>query len=251
MKKTSSGLVDYTVRQIGKPYWFGTYGQTASVLVYANKKNQYPLQYSSYGDCSGDYGMKVHDDIGLIKGYLWCDSAEGKPTYGITPDVTIYGLYENCPKRDTFETMPDIPGVCLFTSSLDHVGIYIGNGEVAEAISHDERIVKNKLDEQKWAYWGMPKWINYETNSIETTSPVDKERYTISCRILRNGSYGADVAALQRKLMSLGYYHGGFDISGEFEESTEMCVKEYQKNHKLIVDGAVGKETMRSLLGIL
>jgi len=34
MSKTNSGLVTYAKAQIGLPYWYGTFGQTASETLY-------------------------------------------------------------------------------------------------------------------------------------------------------------------------------------------------------------------------
>ena len=30
--KTATGLVEYAIAQLGKPYWYGTFGQTASMV---------------------------------------------------------------------------------------------------------------------------------------------------------------------------------------------------------------------------
>lgn len=58
--------------------------------------------------------------------------------------------------------------------------------------------------------------------------------------ILKNGSSGAQVVALQRQLKSLGY-----DIKddGVFGATTERYVKELQRRFKLKDDGVVGEKT--------
>ena len=38
MEKTARGLVAYALAQLGKPYWYGTFGQTASKDLYIQKK---------------------------------------------------------------------------------------------------------------------------------------------------------------------------------------------------------------------
>ena len=40
--KTNKGLVEYANAQLGKPYWYGTFGQNADAELYAAKKKQYP-----------------------------------------------------------------------------------------------------------------------------------------------------------------------------------------------------------------
>ena len=42
MTKTNTGLVEYALTQLGKPYWWGTFGQTASAALLTQKRAQYP-----------------------------------------------------------------------------------------------------------------------------------------------------------------------------------------------------------------
>ena len=70
MSKTNIGLVEYALAQLGKPYWWGTFGQTASAELLAQKRAQYPEYYTA-DDFKSQFGQRVHDCVGLIKGYLW------------------------------------------------------------------------------------------------------------------------------------------------------------------------------------
>ena len=74
MSKTNKGLVAYAKAQVGKPYWFGCFGQKSSLGLLASKRKQYPSYYTA-NDFNKQIGVKVHDCVGLIKGYLWCDNA--------------------------------------------------------------------------------------------------------------------------------------------------------------------------------
>ena len=76
--KSGKGLKEYAIAQLGKPYWWGTFGQVADGALYAQKKKQYPAYYTA-ADFPNQYGQKVHDCCGLIKGYLWCDTPDGSP----------------------------------------------------------------------------------------------------------------------------------------------------------------------------
>ena len=42
-KKTSEGLVLYVKQQLGKPYWYGCFGQISSEKLYLQKKKQAPF----------------------------------------------------------------------------------------------------------------------------------------------------------------------------------------------------------------
>ena len=67
MAKTASGLVAYCKAQLGKPYWMGTYGNTASAQLYKDNKARLPSYYTA-NDFPSQYGQRVHDCVGLIKG---------------------------------------------------------------------------------------------------------------------------------------------------------------------------------------
>ena len=77
--KTAKGLVSYANAQLGLPYWYGTFGQKATAELYAAKKKQYPELYKSWNDFPTQYGQRVHDCVGLIKGYLWSETATATP----------------------------------------------------------------------------------------------------------------------------------------------------------------------------
>jgi hypothetical protein len=63
--------------------------------------------------------------------------------------------------------------------------------------------------------------------------------------ILKKGSRGNAVRELQQKLTSLGYDTKGID--GIFGANTERAVRQFQKNHGLVVDGIVGPATKKAL----
>lgn len=246
--KTGAELAEYAAAQLGKPYWWGTYGQTANAGLYTAKSGQYPQIYGGYGDCTRDYGQKVHDCAGLIKGCLWSDGPESEPVYGRTEDVTAAGLFGHSPRRGPLSTMPDVPGVCVFQSGLGHVGVYVGNGQVVEAMGRAYGVVKTRLKDRNWYYWGMPEWFSY--GAAEATAPARERGYTITLRELSRGCTGGDVAALQRDLLALGYDCGGFGDDGELGAGTEKSIRDYQRDHGLDADGVVGKDTMSALRGV-
>ena len=88
-KKTGTGLAAYAKAQLGKPYWWGTFGQTATPQLLAQKRAQYPSYYQAV-DFPAQFGHRVHDCVGLIKGYLWSETPTSPPVYGLTPDVAAY-----------------------------------------------------------------------------------------------------------------------------------------------------------------
>jgi hypothetical protein len=173
MPKTSSGLVEYAKKQLGKPYWYGTFGQKSSASLYKQKKAQYPGYYTAT-DYSSQYGVKVHDCIGLIKGYVWCDSpTDMNPKYADgMPDINEAMLYDRATKKGSIGSMPDIPGICVLLNG--HIGVYIGDGYVVEARGHAYGVVKTKLKDRPWTKWCKCPYIEYDTEKTENKKPTTK-----------------------------------------------------------------------------
>lgn len=46
MSKTNIGLVKYVKAQVGKPYWYGCFGQMSTRTLYASKKGNIPPSMS-------------------------------------------------------------------------------------------------------------------------------------------------------------------------------------------------------------
>ena len=63
--------------------------------------------------------------------------------------------------------------------------------------------------------------------------------------VLRSGSQGDEVVALQERLKELGYLSGEAD--GQFGPTTKEAVQRFQSQHGLSADGIVGEETREIL----
>lgn len=160
--KTSKGLVEYCKAQLGKPYWYGTFGHQASEKLLRQKSAQYPKYYTA-NDYASQYGQKVHDCSGLIKGYLFCDSADGfYKTYNVEIDGGID--LNHCIEKGDITSIPDKPGVLVFMPG--HVGVYVGKGKVIEARGHAYGVVETNLVGRGWKQWGELKWIDYSDSKV-------------------------------------------------------------------------------------
>lgn len=243
MEKTARGLVEYALAQLGKPYWYGTFGQAASKALYDQKKNQYPNYYTTpYNGTTA----KVHDCVGLIKGYLWCDGPEDTtPAYDKAQDVSANGMRSACKTKGEMATMPDIPGLLVFSNN--HVGVYIGAGEVIEARGRKYGVVKTKLAERPWKSWGYCPYITYEAPTQKTLS--------IELPVLKKGAKSETVKAMQILLIGYGFEMKSdsgkvYDADGSFGGATENALKAFQTANGLEVDGSCGRKTWTKLLGV-
>lgn len=71
--------------------------------------------------------------------------------------------------------------------------------------------------------------------------------YKLGDRILKNGMDGEDVKELQTMLIGLDYDCGIWGADGEFGDSTQQAVEQFQYAHGCAVDGEVGPETLAAL----
>ena len=168
MRKTNVGLVEYAKKQVGKPYWFGCFGNIATKELLAVKRKQYPSYYRS-NDFSKQLGVKVHDCIGLIKGYLWCSEPNGTPKYNSKQDVNAKTMYAISKTKGSIKTVKLQDGILLFKgsspSNIHHVGIYCTDGYVYEAKGHAWGVVKTKYKSSEWQYWCKCIYIDYTSDT--------------------------------------------------------------------------------------
>ena len=74
---------------------------------------------------------------------------------------------------------------------------------------------------------------------------------TVNLPVLKKGSKGESVKALQTLLIGNGYSCGSYGADGSFGDATDQAVRAYQKDNGLTVDGIVGTNTWNKLLGVI
>ena len=266
MSKTNIGLVEYAKAQLGKPYWYGCYGNIATKALYDYKKSQYP-QYYTDKDFESQFGQKVHDCIGLIKGYLWSDTPTSVPKYNVKQDVSANGMLDKCQEKGDMSTMPQIPGVLVFMDA--HVGVYIGDGYVIEARGHKYGVVKTKLSIRGWKSWEKCLWIEYEEVKQEKENLVLEFQQAASADGFKfpkygcDGKFGSETESVMRKCVVkrrlIHKYKNatklvqrllGIQQDGLAGKQTDAAIRKFQKDNGLIVDRAVDVCTWKKLLSI-
>ena len=251
MAKTNIGLVEYVKAKKGKPYWYGTFGQIATEILYKAKKQQYPKYYTA-DNFRSQFGQQVFDCIGLIKAYLWTTSInDTKPIYKASEDWSADATYSHCKEKGSISTMPEIPGLLVFKTG--HVGVYIGNGSVIEAKGHAYGVVETPLKNRQWQTWGKHPLIEYVGDDGKKGESVNKTGYTIKeltgLAGIRKGYKGCGVQIIQANLAKLGYYKK--EIDGSYGEGTEKAVRDFQGNNGLNTDGVFGPRTSAKLSKVI
>lgn len=70
-------------------------------------------------------------------------------------------------------------------------------------------------------------------------------------RLLKNGREGEDVKVLQEYLIQLGYDVGKYGANGDYDDSTELAVMNFQRKYGLEVDGDYGPITHGKLMEVI
>lgn len=119
------------------------------------------------------------DCVGLIKSYYWSGNADGgtgSPEYAKNgcPDVNAHGMYAAAKVKGPISTIPETPGLIVYSKTNPHVGVYIGGGYVIESTlgSRGDGVVKTKLKDFKWEYWFQCPYITYEEALTVTVKRV-------------------------------------------------------------------------------
>lgn len=243
MDKTAKNLIEYAIGQHGKPYWYATYGQISNKDLWDRKKKQYPKYYTAT-DFGKQYGHKVHDCVGLIKGFMWSTGEpDALPKYNSNgfPDVSANGLYSYCKTKGTMTTFPNEPGVAVFFNG--HVGVYIGNGEVEEARGHAYGVVRTKLANRNWTHWGYIPGVKYSV----ATEPVAEKKDPK----LEVGSKGEYVKKVQEMLLKLGFELPKYGADGDYGTETKNAVMSFQFARGIVANGIVDIPTYEALIATL
>ena len=198
-KFTNTHFSNFCRGMVGQRYWYGTQIQRCTKTLYERKSKQFPNQYTSDRNEQIKKDILEHklcsDCVGFIIGYFYTNAGEGvlesigkqedyfTYKYGSNgfPDKSANGLFEWAKTKTSgwgdMSTMPDIPGIAVRRDG--HVGIYVGNNEVAEASCFKNGIILTKLDKSKWLNWYKIPGIKYgnsnEAPKIEDSIDTSKE----------------------------------------------------------------------------
>ena len=164
--KNAEDLVAYVTHawESGWGYVWGTFGQTLTESLLESKIRQYPDGVGSYESVirSKWLGGRTADCVGLIKSYGWLDADDLRIRYGSggMPDIGADAMYRNAAVKGTVDTIPEVPGLAVWKSG--HIGVYIGGGEVIEAMGTHYGVVKTKLADRNWTAWLEIPYLQYD-----------------------------------------------------------------------------------------
>lgn len=143
-------------------YVYGTWGNVLTDDLLRQKAAQYRADVAENEDFIRRHWMngRVTDCVGLIKGYCWYSPPSGFVYQGNgMPDIGANGMFDNAAEKGEIDSIPEIPGLAVWVKG--HIGVYIGDGWVIEAMSTLDGVQKTRLDDRPWTHWLEIPYIDY------------------------------------------------------------------------------------------
>lgn len=164
--KNADDLVQYAIHAYQEHwgYVWGTFGLVLTESLFEAKLAQYPDALAGNVDFIRQtwVGGRTTDCVGLIKGYGWLDAETEEIVYNTNgmPDISANEMYHSATASGPIDTIPETPGLAVWHDG--HIGVYIGNGEVVEAMGTRYGVVKTKLEGARWTHWLKIPYISYD-----------------------------------------------------------------------------------------
>ncbi len=238
MDLTGQGLADFARSKKGTPYFYGAKMQTLTEDFMQRMHKAYPktvtAAYMNKARMKKMVGKVCVDCSGLISAYT------GKV-------LGSSQLYSKAYARMDISTWKSwAAGVVCYKKG--HVGVYLGNGKVAEAKGINYGVVISDITKTKWTHGLTFSWINYDiATPVKEITYKPANPYAEPTRLLVKGSRGNDVKWLQFELIEAGYK---IALDGIFGKNTYNALVAFQKSAKIGVDGKCGPQSRAALKAV-
>lgn len=185
-------------------------------------------------------GSKWHNYFGMKCGSAW----KGKSINLKTKEEYTVGTLTTI--RDNFrvyDSMEDgVKGYFDFISTKRYANLKSASTpkEYLELIKKDGYATSSSYVNTNMSCITKYDLDKYDWNKVQSVS----NPYKLTDSIIKKGSKGESVKWLQYELNKHGYK---LTVDGDFGAKTEAAVRDFQSKNKLVVDGIVGKNTIRSL----
>ncbi len=127
------------------------------------------------------------------------------------------------------------------TGRMSHVGVYLGDGSVADARGHASGVLHKDVSSYPWTHYAIPFEVAREAGLELSERPAYAE---LGHDTIHKGAKGSAVAEAQRLLNIAGAH---LKMDGIFGSDTQAAVEAFQSANGLTVDGVIGVNTWSKL----
>lgn len=191
--------------------------------------------------------------------WLWEKCGVPVKQHGATYTGNMVNAFLECGFRIVNPAIESLEAGDVLVNIVHHAAQYIGNGQIVQATIAENGTIDGQPGDQTKTEIGIFKFYDYPWDRVLRFTKDDgkpQPTYEISYTdddcvptqipVLQRGEWGPAVAAMQGALK----YHGFFsqnDISGMFDVKTEKAILDFQRVHKLEIDGICGPITWNEL----
>lgn len=185
-------------------------------------------------------GSKWHNYFGMKCGSAWKGKSINLKTKEEYTVGTLTTIRDNFRVYDSMEE--GVKGYFDFISTKRYANLKSASTpkEYLELIKKDGYATSSSYVNTNMSCITKYDLDKYDWNNVQSVS----NPYKLTDSIIKKGSKGESVKWLQYELNKHGYK---LSVDGDFGAKTEAAVKDFQSKNKLVVDGIVGKNTIRSL----
>ena len=236
--------------RVGNPYIMGATGQKCTVSYRQARAAQYPASAANIKkNCP-----QMNGSATSCAGCKWAKEGVGKRAYdcaqltrwamdaiGISLVSGSNSQWDKTPwaAKGEMDTLPT-ESICLVfrkdeDGKMGHVGVYMGDGTAIHARGHASGVERNGITESRWTHWAIPSGLYDEMPEIKEG-------------ILKKGSKGEKVRALQEMLLSVGQLLPRYGADGQYGNETVAAVMSFQARMGLDDTGEADEETWNALM---
>ena len=229
----------------------------------AKAESQIGVKESPFGSNKQKYGEAYG-----YNGVAWCcifiwwlfhECGVSNLFYGGNKTASCTTLMNYYKSKGQFSNSPKVGSLVFFQfdkdSYADHIGIVTkvysdGSIETIEGNTGSGNDANGGCVMRRTRRKSVVMGYAYPYDNATSSTPVTTNGGTckVNLKLLKTGSKGNAVKALQILLIGNGYSCGSYGADGDFGSATLKAVKQYQKDKKLEVDGEVGTNTWSALL---